>query len=160
MNKPTTEHNTNENDNIIKNEFMNIIKSLGYNIEARNNTKGLNRLYLMEDDQRIKFGYIEFYSNRESIAVVNEKLAGTKNFNDGSNLANGLRDLAIVAMAHTAVTNKERLTDHMKETIKGFGPNSEQKFCNALEVFGSSKVTYDLNNKQDISKPQLNKFKP
>lgn len=151
----------NETQDVGKYEFVKVIEELGYTIELRPFTpfsgeKNWGKLCLMDDGKHS--GEVRFRKNTENNATIREKIAGTKKTQDNSYLAWAILDLSVIAVAHAVATERVPL-DKLKHKIDSFGPNTQMKFNDALEMFGYSLSQYEESVKASGIKPKSNKPK-
>lgn len=127
-------------------EFLNDIDSLGYTLQATSSSGGWNRLYLLEEGQRVIYQQFRNESYNQRIKDVREHIAGTSK--DGiktdSYLYYATQGLLLKAVAHTLATDRPEgvIAHHIKAK---FDSATNHILDKELQVYGKSVHEFTSN---------------
>jgi len=120
-------------DNITKNEIVLEIESLGYTLQATSQQDHKNRIYLVEDGNRI--AHVDFTSNSESIRNVRAKLSGEAQFRDNTYLSGALKNIYATALAHSMV-NERLASAKIEALLENLPSHYHREYSDRLDKFG------------------------
>lgn len=116
-----------------KNKLVSQIESLGYTLQATSQQDRKNRIYLVDDGNRI--AHVDFMSNVESIRNVRAKLSGDAQFRDNTYLSGALKNIYATALAHSMV-NDRLATSKIEALVDNLPSHYFKIYCDSLEKFG------------------------